>query len=125
MRLIVCCKDAFTSHVCILHVRVAFVFLLLACLCLYVGCKVIVCAFAVVCREVAFQITSRVDCMCVLFSCVLSYVCACMFVSRMIVYAFAFACCKVEFQITRVRRLRVFGCFRVFGLFVCACMFFE
>ena len=74
MRLIVCCKDAFTSHVCILHVRFTFVCLLLVCLCLYVGFRVIVYAFAVVCRQVAFNITRACGLhVCVVFVCVVVF----------------------------------------------------
>ena len=63
----------------------------------------------------------RVDCMCVLFSCVL-FLCACMFEFRVTRHAFACVCCDVVFHITRACILRVVVCFRVFGLIVYDCM---
>ena len=78
MRLLVCCKVAFyNTCVYIACASCVLAFLLLVCLCLYVGFEVMVCACAFDCRGVAFNISRacilHVCCVfvCVVFFCVL------------------------------------------------------
>ena len=65
---------------------------------------------------------TRVDCMCVFWCVVGSFVCAFMFVFRVFAYEFACVCCNVVFYITRVCILHVCYVF-VCCLFVCLCLY--